>query len=167
MYTGGDILGTFAGPGTKGQVIKVEGPARTGRYVLIQMNNPDSLNLHEVEAFGQVINTECEEVEQLAVVSGIFASNDSNVPNLLTQDESEWRADESTTTDQGFMLMIGGEKRNVTGIKMQNAAQPWASKKVQVGGALDKSGPWINLVEAELEETAAIQTFMFGQPQVR
>ena len=56
MYTGGHILGTFAGPGTKGQIIKVEGPARTGRYVLIQMNNPDSLNLHEVEAFGTVVS---------------------------------------------------------------------------------------------------------------
>ena len=52
MYTGGQLLGTFDGPGTKGQIIKMEGPAKTGRYVLIQMNNRDCLNLHEVEAFG-------------------------------------------------------------------------------------------------------------------
>ena len=52
MYTGGQLLGTFAGPGTNGQIVKVEGTARTGRYVLIQMNNRDCLNLHEVEAFG-------------------------------------------------------------------------------------------------------------------
>ena len=52
MYTGGQLLGTFAGPGTNGQIVKVEGTARTGRYVLIQMNNRGSLNLHEVEAFG-------------------------------------------------------------------------------------------------------------------
>ena len=52
MFTGGQLLGTFEGPGTKGQIIKMEGPAKTGRYVLIQMNNRDCLNLHEVEAFG-------------------------------------------------------------------------------------------------------------------
>jgi len=52
MYTGGQLLGTFNGPAKNGQIIKVEGPARTGRYVLIQMNNWGSLNLHEVEAFG-------------------------------------------------------------------------------------------------------------------
>ena len=64
------------------------------------------------------------------------------------------------------MLRIRGGKRNVTGIRMQNAAQPWASKQVQVSGAPDKSGPWINLVEAELEETNATQTFIFGQRHV-
>ena len=53
MYTGGQLLGTFAGPGTKGQIVKVEGTARTGRYVLIQMNSRDCLNLFEVEVFGQ------------------------------------------------------------------------------------------------------------------
>ena len=52
MYTGGELLGTFQGPGTKGQIIKIQGPAKTGRYVLVQMNNQDCLNLHEVEAFG-------------------------------------------------------------------------------------------------------------------
>ena len=65
MYTGGQLLGTFAGPGTPGQIIKVEGPARTGRYVLIQMNSRDCLNLHEVETFGGVdIDTECKEAQQ-------------------------------------------------------------------------------------------------------
>ena len=44
MYTGGQLLGTFAGPGTNGQIVKVEGTARTGRYVLIQMNNRDCLH---------------------------------------------------------------------------------------------------------------------------
>jgi len=57
LYTGGQLLGTFSGPGKKGEIIKVEGPARTGRYVLVQMNNRDCLNLHEVEAFGRVANT--------------------------------------------------------------------------------------------------------------
>ena len=55
MYTGGQLLGKFSGPGKKGEIIKVEGPVRTGRYVLVQMNNRDCLNLHEVEAFGRVL----------------------------------------------------------------------------------------------------------------
>ena len=54
----------------------------------------------------------------------------------------------------------------MAGIRMQNAAQPWASKEVRILGAPEETGPWINLVEGELEETAAIQTFVFGQPQV-
>ena len=53
MFTGGQLLGTFEGPATEeGQIIKVEGPARIGRYVLVQMNNQDCLNLKQVEAFG-------------------------------------------------------------------------------------------------------------------
>ena len=53
MYTEGELLGIFWGPGKRGEVVKVEGSARTGRYVLIQMNNRKALNLHEVEVFGQ------------------------------------------------------------------------------------------------------------------
>ena len=56
MYTEGQLLGTFQGPGTKGQIIRVQGSARTGRYALIQMNNRGCLNLHEVEVFGSVIS---------------------------------------------------------------------------------------------------------------
>ena len=48
MFTGGELLGTFEGPGTTGQIVKVEGPARTGRYVLIQMNKTGGLGLREV-----------------------------------------------------------------------------------------------------------------------
>ena len=57
MYTGGELLGTgpWLGPGTVEQkVIKVDGNApKIGRYVLIQMNSRDCLNLFEVEVFGQ------------------------------------------------------------------------------------------------------------------
>ena len=52
MFTEGELLGTFAGPGGLGQIISVEGPTRTGRFVLVQMNNTEYLNLHEVEVFG-------------------------------------------------------------------------------------------------------------------
>merc|ERR1719239_1254275 len=54
MYTGGQLLGTFQGPGTDGQIISVSGSAKIGRYVLIQMNNPQPLNFHEVAVFGRV-----------------------------------------------------------------------------------------------------------------
>ena len=58
MYTGGELLGTFKGPGTSAEkIIRVEGAAKIGKYVLIQMNNVwDNryhLNWHEVEAFGR------------------------------------------------------------------------------------------------------------------
>ena len=58
MYTGGELLGTFRGPGTSAEkIIRVEGAAKIGKYVLIQMNNVwDNryhLNWHEVEAFGR------------------------------------------------------------------------------------------------------------------
>ena len=56
MYYKGELLGTYPGQGTKGQIIKIQGPAKTGRYVLVQMNNQDCLNLHEVEAFGTVVS---------------------------------------------------------------------------------------------------------------
>ena len=58
MYTGGELLGTFRGPATSAEkIIRVEGAAKIGKYVLIQMNNVwDNryhLNWHEVEAFGR------------------------------------------------------------------------------------------------------------------
>ena len=71
LFTGGQLLGTFDGPGTKGQKItinvKVEvdgsGPGweqMNGRYLLVQMDHTeskegkgDSLNLKEVTAFGK------------------------------------------------------------------------------------------------------------------
>ena len=165
MYTGGQLLGTFPGPAKLGQIAEVEGSERTGRYVLIQQNS-SCLRLHEVEAFGRVgsVDAECEEALQLEVVNGSFSSMDEGVDNLLTQDEREWRADESTTEDQGFMLMISEGNKTVTGIRMQNAAQPWATEKFKVTGAFEKTGPWINLVEEELEDTTAIKTFNFGRP---
>ena len=47
---------SFQGPASAGQVIKVQGPAKTGKYVLVQMNNsPDCLSLNEVEVFGCVV----------------------------------------------------------------------------------------------------------------
>ena len=56
MFTGGEALGTFKGPATKGQTVEIpsgEGwEKKTGRYVIIQMNHNDYLNLHETYAVG-------------------------------------------------------------------------------------------------------------------
>ena len=43
MYTGGQLLGTFKGPGTKGQVISVSGSAKTGSH------GTNALRLAEME----------------------------------------------------------------------------------------------------------------------
>ena len=57
MFTGGQLLGTFAGPGTSEQRIEVGGGTQlTGRYVVVQMDftsGADILNLQEVTAWGQ------------------------------------------------------------------------------------------------------------------
>jgi len=59
MFTGGELLGTFKGPGTMGQQIEIKsGPGwekKSGRYLVIQMNHKgksEYLNLQEVFAFG-------------------------------------------------------------------------------------------------------------------
>ena len=55
MYLGGELLGSFSGPGTDGQVINITGlKPLMGRYVLIQMSNANEpLNLLEVEVFSK------------------------------------------------------------------------------------------------------------------
>ena len=55
MFSGGDLLGTFAGPGTPGQRIEITSGdnwlVKTGRYVIVQMDNDNEpLNLKEVSA---------------------------------------------------------------------------------------------------------------------
>ena len=59
MFSGGEALGTFPGPATRGQTIEIHSGAgwekKTGRYVIIQMkmgDAGDSLNLHEAYAVG-------------------------------------------------------------------------------------------------------------------
>jgi len=54
MFSGGSLLGRFAGPGTDGQHIIITGEAMSGRYVIVQMDNGVGvpLNLKEVRAFG-------------------------------------------------------------------------------------------------------------------
>ena len=57
MFSGGDLLGTFAGPAFGQQVEIQSGPGwaeKYGRYVIVQMDNGGPLNLKEVTAFGGV-----------------------------------------------------------------------------------------------------------------
>ena len=170
-YTGGELLGAFdAGPGGRGEIIKVEGTPRIGRYVLIQMNRDAPLVLNEVKAFGQdnsLLDTDCNETLQLYESSGNMTSSDEEVQNLFLRDEREWKADEGATKDQGFVLKIKeANASNVSGIIIQNAPQPWASRHFRVSGSPEKDGPWTTLVEEELEESTALQTFYFGKTQV-
>ena len=61
MFTGGQLLGTFEGPGTPGQMIEVTSETElTGRYVVVQMDfssGANALSLQEVTAWGQGRNT--------------------------------------------------------------------------------------------------------------
>ena len=64
MYTKGQLLGTFDGPGKSGQIIKVEGPAQVGRYVLIQMNHKAQMAFHEVKVYGRQVEEKCQNKER-------------------------------------------------------------------------------------------------------
>ena len=59
MFTGGQLLGKFAGPGRNGQQVEIKSVdgwgRKVGRYLIVQMDKtdkPNSLNLKEVTAFG-------------------------------------------------------------------------------------------------------------------
>ena len=59
MFTGGQLLGKFAGPGSNGQKVEIKSVdgwvGIAGRYLIVQMDKtdkPGSLNLKEVTAFG-------------------------------------------------------------------------------------------------------------------
>merc|ERR1719153_205259 len=52
-YSSGKLLDIFQGPGTDGQVIKIQSQTRLqGRYVVVQMSRKDYLNLAEIYVFG-------------------------------------------------------------------------------------------------------------------
>ena len=59
MFRGGELLGSFEGPATRGQIVEIpSGPGwdeKSGRYLIIQMNmgyRPNMLNLKEAYAVG-------------------------------------------------------------------------------------------------------------------
>ena len=56
MFSGGTLLGHFAGPASNGQHIIISGEREiSGRYVIVQMDNGgDQLNLKEVRAFDRL-----------------------------------------------------------------------------------------------------------------
>merc|ERR1712179_301028 len=61
MFSGGEALGTFKGPGTKGQIIEIHSGLRwenkPGRYLIIQMK-ATYINLYEVRAVGIYLTEE-------------------------------------------------------------------------------------------------------------
>ena len=103
----------------------------------------------------------CEGEIELDVVSSNLTGKDNLVHNVLNLDESEWLADEENTEHQGFVLRTRGCKRAIRGIRIQNAAQPRATKSFRVSGASEFNGQWKDLVEANLEENSATVTFLF------
>ena len=60
MFSGGELLGTFKGPGTDGQRIEIQSSPgwekKTGFYLIIQMDmgTANFLNLIEVVAYGTI-----------------------------------------------------------------------------------------------------------------
>ena len=56
MFTGGALLGNFPGPAASGQQVDIKSGSnwatQYGRYVVVQMNNNDVLNLAEVVTYG-------------------------------------------------------------------------------------------------------------------
>ena len=55
MFTGGTLLGSWAGPGTGGETITINPPGRgvfaTGKYVLLQCATGTFLNVMEIKVF--------------------------------------------------------------------------------------------------------------------
>ena len=108
--------------------------------------------------------TDCEGAIQLDVVSSTFSRTGKQVHNVLQLDETEWLTKGKSTGDQGFVLRIRGCKRTITGIRIQNAAKPSATKTFRVMGASEINGDWNNLLEADLEENSEFATFHMIQP---
>ena len=52
MFSGGLVLGSFSGPATSDQVIKMEGTPKQGKIVLVQMKHKVPLHLKEIRVFG-------------------------------------------------------------------------------------------------------------------
>jgi len=52
-YSSGRLLGTFKGPGTKGQIIGIQSKTGLqGRYVILQMSRTIAINLADIDVFG-------------------------------------------------------------------------------------------------------------------
>ena len=105
----------------------------------------------------------CEGEIELDVVSSNLTGKDNQVHNVLNLDESEWLADEENTEHQGFVLRTRGCKRKITGFRIQNAAEPRATKSFRVSGASEFNGHWNNLLEGSFEENSPSGTFHLSQ----
>jgi len=95
-YTGGALLGTYKGPGTKGEVVEMEITSKTvvGTHVVVQMET-DYINLLEIEVFGKpvpvkarCIDTGCKKTEgveaECVYLKNVNWSSISHVYNVST-----------------------------------------------------------------------------------
>ena len=93
------------------------------------------------------------------MVNSNLGVNDAQVHNVLANDETEWLAEEG----QGFVLRTRSCERKITGVRIQNAGQPRASKSVRISGAIAFKQSWNILAETDMEENAGTITFHFSQ----
>jgi len=94
-YTGGALLGTYKGPGTKGEVVEMEMEKTVvGTHVVVQMET-DYINLLEIEVFGKpvpvkarCIDTGCKKTEgveaECVYLKNVNWSSISHVYNVST-----------------------------------------------------------------------------------
>ena len=85
--------------------------------------------------------------------SNLGGADNAEVHNVLNKDETEWLAEEGRTEEQGFVLRTRGCERKITGVRIQNAAKPHASKSFKISSALGLKEPWNKLLQADLEES--------------
>jgi len=96
MFSGGSLLGHFAGPGRNGEHIIVTGQAFSGRYVIVQMDTGESINLKEVRAFGM---KDLGSVHMTAATTTTTAGEDLT----NTQTNSPISEENTTSTNPGVV----------------------------------------------------------------
>ena len=67
-----------------------------------------------------------------------------------------------------FTLKLGECKLNLAGIRIKNSCCARATRAFRILGILEASGPWVQLLEGELDEvkkpaTPTLQTFYFEE----
>ena len=97
------------------------------------------------------------------MVSSNLGGDNAQVHNVLNSDETEWLAGEGRTDKQGFVLRTRGCERKITGVRIQNAAKPHASKSFGISSARGLKEPWNKLLKADLEENVDKVTFHLAQ----
>ena len=147
MFSRGELLGTFAGPGSQGQQIEIISPEgweqKMGIFLIIQMNmgkSKDHLNLNEVFAYG----IEAEKlVPTRALMSSVFTATDNIVfsPDKCINGRRDGLRDDicHTKAEKAPWLAIGFEENRTVSIQAvvlfnrNDSTAPWKrTKNVEV-----------------------------------